>query len=69
MLKITPDPPLPSVEESLNHAAELLRCAAAIAYETGDHLTGNQRDLAFAVVHLIDMARMTVEKTLDHLEA
>ncbi|WP_426141055.1 DUF6124 family protein [Pseudomonas sp. DWP3-1-2] len=68
MVKITPDPP-PPVQEALNYAAELLRCAAATAYETGDHLTGAQRDLAFAVVHLIDMARTAVEKSLDQLEA
>ena len=69
MLKITPVQPLPTVEDSLIHAVELLRCAAATAYETGDHLNGSQRDLAFAVMHLIDLARGAVEKSLDRLEA
>ena len=46
------------------HAADLLRCAAATAYESADHLSGSKRDLAFSVVHLIEMARGAVERSL-----
>ncbi len=53
-----------SANQSMAHAADLLRCAAATAYESADHLSGSKRDLAFSVVHLIDMARGAVEKSL-----
>lgn len=53
-----------SPAQSMAHAADLLRCAAATAYEAADRLTGSKRDLAFSVVHLIDMARGAVEKSL-----
>ncbi|MCI8209590.1 hypothetical protein AUC61_08580 [Pseudomonas sp. S25] len=53
-----------SAAKTMAHAADLLRCAAATAYESADHLTGSKRDLAFSVVHLIDMARGAVEKSL-----
>jgi len=65
MLDIHSDSPA----HTLAHAADLLRCAAATAYESADHLSGNKRDLAFSVVHLIDLARGVVEKSLDKLEA
>ena len=58
-----------SAAQSMAHAADLLHCAAATAYESADHLSGSKRDLAFSVVHLIDMARGAVEKSLDKLEA
>jgi hypothetical protein len=51
--------------EALNHASELLRCAAATAYESADALKGGQRDLAFSVVHMITMARSMVDSSLD----
>nr|WP_260408800.1 hypothetical protein [Pseudomonas cichorii] len=51
-------------EEALVHASDLLRCAMATAYECGDSLSGAQRDLAFSVVHLIEMARTMVERSL-----
>ncbi|RMQ42248.1 hypothetical protein ALQ04_01095 [Pseudomonas cichorii] len=35
MLKITPDPPI-QLEETLLRVSDLLRCASAAAYETGD---------------------------------
>ena len=65
MLDIHSDSPA----HTLAHAADLLRCAAATAYESADHLIGKKRDLAFSVVHLIDLARGEVEKSLDKLEA
>ena len=69
MLKITPDPPEKSIEESLAQVSGLLRCATATACESAENLTGVKRDLAFSVVHLIDMARAVVDRSLDHIEA
>ncbi len=68
MLKITPDPPSPSLEESMAHVSDLLRCAKATAYESADCLNGSKRDLAFSVVHLIDMAKAVVDRSLDQIE-
>lgn len=51
-------------EEALVHAADLLRSAAATAYESANSHQGNQRDLAFSVVYLIDMAKAMVERSL-----
>ncbi|MFK7702816.1 DUF6124 family protein [Pseudomonas caspiana] len=51
-------------EQALTHASELLRCAMATAYECGDSLTGSKRDLAFSVVHLVEMAKAMVERSL-----
>lgn len=65
MLDIHPDSPT----HTLAHAADLLRCASATAYESADYLSGTKRDLALSVVHLIDLARGVVEKSLDKLEA
>ncbi|EPJ88830.1 MULTISPECIES: DUF6124 family protein [Pseudomonas] len=68
MLKVAPVPQPFSLETSLLHVAELLSCAAATAYETGDCLNGPKRDLAFSVVHLITMAKTELERSLDHVE-
>ena len=68
MIKVTPDPPQITLEESLLHVSELLRCAAATAYETGDSLNGPKRDLAFSVVHLIGMAKGELERSLARVE-
>jgi len=54
-----------SREEALVHASDLLRCAAASAYESADNLQGARRDLAFSVVHMIDMAKAMVDRSLD----
>ena len=53
-----------SHEEALVHASDLLRSAAATAYESANSHQGNQRDLAFSVVYLIDMAKAMVERSL-----
>lgn len=53
-----------SQEEALVHASDLLRSAAATAYESACSHQGNQRDLAFSVVYLIDMAKVLVERSL-----
>lgn len=54
-----------SREEALVHASDLLRCAAACAHESADSLQGASRDLAFSVVHMIDMAKAMVDRSLD----
>jgi hypothetical protein len=54
-----------SMLEALNHASELLRCAGATAYEAADALKGPQRDLAFSVVHMVNLARSMVDRSLD----
>lgn len=54
-----------SREEALVHASDLLRCAAACAHESADNLLGARRDLAFSVVHMIDMAKTMVDRSLD----
>ena len=54
-----------SREEALVHASDLLRCAAAIAYESANHLQGASRDLAFSAVHMIDMAKAMVARSLE----
>lgn len=54
-----------SSEEAMIHASDLLRCAAATAYEAADHLHGANRDLAFSVVHMIDLAKALVDRCLE----
>ncbi|MFA7944377.1 DUF6124 family protein [Pseudomonas brenneri] len=56
--------PAVSSEEALIHASDLLRSAAAIAYELADNKLGGTRDLAFSVVYLIDMAKAMLERPL-----
>ena len=58
-----------SQEEALVHASDLLRSAAATAYESASSHQGNQRDLAFSVVYLIDMAKAIVERSLQAPDA
>ncbi|RMS71848.1 hypothetical protein CFBP6109_05597 [Pseudomonas syringae pv. cerasicola] len=67
MINSTPSPPLPnSLEDSLIQVSEILRCASATASETGDNLEGLKRDLAFSVVHLINMAKAELECVQSH---
>lgn len=56
--------PTVSSEEALIHASDLLRSAAAIAYELANNKLGGTRDLAFSVVYLIDMAKAMLERPL-----
>lgn len=58
-----------ALETELVKASELLRCAAATAYESGDRLIGSDRDLAFSVFHLVEMARKAVDWSLARVEA
>jgi hypothetical protein len=68
MIKAIPEAPPLTLEQSLLHVSELLSCAAATAYETGDSLNGPKRDLAFSVVHLIGMAKRELERSLVGVE-
>ncbi|MCV4344466.1 DUF6124 family protein [Pseudomonas capsici] len=65
-------PSLPSpnttLEQSLCYASELLSCAAATAYESSDHLSGTQRHLALSVVHLVELAKTVVDRSLNGVE-
>ncbi|VEF11769.1 Uncharacterised protein [Pseudomonas fluorescens] len=58
-----------SGEEALVHASDLLRCAAATAFKSAENLQGASRDLAFSVVHMVDMARAMVDHSIDGEEA
>ncbi|WP_201190806.1 DUF6124 family protein [Pseudomonas fluorescens] len=57
-----------SSEEALVRASDLLRCAAATANESASHLLGSHRDLAFSTVHMIDMAKALLDRSLDGIE-
>ncbi len=56
-----------SLESALVETSGLLRCASASAGEVGNSLSGAQRDLVLSVLHLVDMARAYVDKSLDGL--
>lgn len=64
---MNPDATNLTVERLLCDADELLRCARATAYESADHQHGNQRDHAFAAVHLIEMTRGKLDAALQAL--
>ncbi|MDU8502423.1 DUF3077 domain-containing protein [Pseudomonas syringae] len=71
--KIVPDPPTAlftvntsvSQEEALNYASDLLRCIITTAYESGDSTQGTSRDLAFSVLHMAEMAKAMVDRSLE----
>ncbi|MEE4575148.1 DUF3077 domain-containing protein [Pseudomonas alliivorans] len=67
MINSTPAPPHTSLEETLIQISDILRCASAAAYESGDALNGAKRDLAFSVVHLIDIARTRLDRSLEDI--
>lgn len=56
------------LEPTLNHALEFVRCASATAYELGDNLSGSQRDLAMTAVHMLEMAKVMIERSLESVE-
>ncbi|MEE3935456.1 hypothetical protein V2I68_07820 [Pseudomonas viridiflava] len=57
-----------NLEATLLHALDFLRCASATAYELGDELIGSKRDLAFAAMHMAEMAKVMVERSLECVE-
>ena len=48
-------------DQAQEHAIALLRCAAATAQETASHQHGSQRELTYALMHMMDMARALLE--------
>ena len=56
-----------NLEAALAQASDLLRCAGASASEAGNGLSGVQRDLVLSVVHLVELAKAYVDKSLDGL--
>ncbi|MFP3368071.1 MULTISPECIES: DUF6124 family protein [unclassified Pseudomonas] len=48
-------------DQAREHAIALLRCAAATAQETASHQHGSQRELTYALMHMMDMARALLE--------
>ncbi|MDF9619596.1 hypothetical protein P5705_18270 [Pseudomonas entomophila] len=48
--------------QASEHAMALLRCASATAQETGAHLQGTTREVVFALMHMINMARALLEQ-------
>ena len=54
-------------EAALAQASDLLRCAGACANEAGSGLSGPSRDLVLSVMHLVELARGYVDKSLDTL--
>jgi len=56
------------IEVTLNHATEFLRCAAATASELGEVLSGPNRDLALTAMHMVEMAKVMVERSLECVE-
>ena len=53
-----------TAQAAAEHASDLLRCAAATAYEAADKLNGSQRDLGLSVMHMINMARALLDRSL-----
>ncbi|MDR2306299.1 MAG: hypothetical protein LBE53_03755 [Paucimonas sp.] len=48
--------------DASEHAMALLRCAAATAQETAAHQQGTTREVVFALMHMINMARALLEQ-------
>ncbi|MFP3516482.1 DUF3077 domain-containing protein [Pseudomonas sp. SIMBA_077] len=56
-----------NLEAGLAQASDLLRCMVASASEAGNGLSGKQRDVVLSIVHLAELARAYVDKSLDSL--
>lgn len=56
-------------ETALNHASDLLRCIIATASEGTEATQGTGRDLNLSVLHLAQMTKMLVDRSLDSLSA
>jgi hypothetical protein len=56
-------------QDALNHASDLLRCIIATAEESSECTQGVSRDLTMSVVHLAQMAKAMVDRSLDCLSA
>ena len=56
-----------NLEAALAQASDLLRCVGASASEAGNGLSGHSRDLVLSVLHLAELAKAYVDKSLDGL--
>ena len=56
-----------NLEAALAQASDLLRCAGASASEAGNGMSGHARSLVLSTVHLVELARAYVDKSLDGL--
>ncbi|WP_460136930.1 DUF6124 family protein [Pseudomonas sp. S1_E04] len=76
MDKLVPSPPASepsfftttpdlSFEDALAHASSVLRCAAVAAQTAGDQLDGTSRTLVLSVMHLVGMASVMVDRSLE----
>ena len=54
-------------EAALAQASDLLRCAGACANGAGNGLSGPARDWVLSVMHLVELAKGYVDKSLDTL--
>ncbi|AKT33137.1 hypothetical protein RYA05_33860 [Pseudomonas syringae pv. actinidiae] len=50
------------------HASDLLRCASTSAYEFSDSMSGAQRDMTVTIMHLVEMAKVMVDNTIENLQ-
>ena len=55
-------------EDALAHASSVLRCAAVAAQTAGDQLEGTSRTLVLSVMHLVDMASVMVDRSLECMQ-
>ena len=58
-----------NLEAALAQASDLLRCMGSTAREAGNGLNGSPRDLVLSIVHLAELAKAYVDKSLDCLVA
>ena len=54
-----------SFEDALAHASNVLRCAAVAAQTAGEQLDGTSRTLVISVMHLVEMASVMVDRSLE----
>jgi hypothetical protein len=57
-----------SFEDALAHASSVLRCAAVAAQTASDQVEGNARTLVISVLHLVDMASVMVDRSLECMQ-
>ncbi|QOQ77956.1 DUF3077 domain-containing protein [Pseudomonas poae] len=57
-----------SFEDALAHASSVLRCAAVTAQTAIDQLEGDSRTLVISVLHLVDMASVMVDRSLECMQ-
>ncbi|NVZ81110.1 DUF3077 domain-containing protein [Pseudomonas yamanorum] len=57
-----------SFESALVHTSSLLHCASVTAQQAGDQLDGASRALVISVLHLVDMARVMVDRAVDCMQ-